>query len=75
MVTEFKVTVVNFCTLKSVVDLCMRVDLPLDKIVENQDWATGPSWAEAAGPLGRRGPRAAGLLLAKPCLIVHLAAA
>ena len=34
-------------------DLCMRVDLPLDKkIVENQDWATRP--------LSRCGPRAAG---------------
>ena len=67
-------------------DLCMRVDLPLDqKTVENQDWtglghrAAGPSRAvgrgplglRAAGPLGRRGPWAAGrwaagLLLAKP---------
>ena len=35
---------------------------------------TGPSWAvrgpRAAGPSGRRGPRAAGLLLAKPTEIV-----
>ena len=53
-------------------DLCMRVDLPLDKkTVENQDW-TGLGH-RAAGPPGRgavasRGPRAAGpgLLLAKP---------
>lgn len=36
------------------VDLCMRVDLLLDKkTVENQDWSTGP--------LGRRPLRAAGL--------------
>ena len=41
--------------------MCMRVDLPLDKkIVENQGWVTGP--------LGRRGSRAVGLLLAKPVL-------
>ena len=38
MVIEFK-----FCTPKPDADLCMRVDLPLDKKnVENQDWATGP---------------------------------
>ena len=67
MVNEFKLTVVH----------CMLVDLPLDK-------KTGKSglghWA--AGPRGRRGPRAdgpsgrwavagrwaAGLLLAKPKL-------
>ena len=52
MVTKFKV-----CTPKPDTDLCMRVDLPPDKkIVENQDLATGPSWAagrRAAGPLGR----------------------
>ena len=41
-------------------DLCMRVDLPLDKkTVENQDWtglghrAAGPSRAVGRGPLGR----------------------
>ena len=29
--------------IKMVTDLCMWVDLPLDKkIVQNQDWATGP---------------------------------
>ena len=34
-------------------DLCMRMDLQLDKkTVENQDWATGPS--QATGPLGPR---------------------
>ena len=67
-------------------DLRMPVDLPLDKkTVENQDWATGPPGngpravgrgplgLRAAGPLGRRGPWAAGrwaagLLLAKPQL-------
>ena len=67
MVTKFKV-----CTPKPDTDLCMRVDLPPDKkIVENQDLATGPSWALgrgpwavgrgpwAAEPLGRRGPWAA----------------
>ena len=64
MTTKFKV-----CTPKPDADLCMRVDLPLDKkIVENQDQATGPlgrgrPWA--AEPLGRQ---AADLLLAKPVL-------
>ena len=34
-------------------DLCMRMDLQLDKkTVENQDWATGPS--QDTGPLGPR---------------------
>jgi len=54
-------------------DLCMRVDLPLNKkTVENQDWATGPPGRQAVagrwafGPPGRW---AAGLLLAKPKLI------
>ena len=42
----------------------MRVDLPLDKkTVENQDWATGPP---GRGAVAGCGPRAAGLLLAKP---------
>ena len=66
MVNEFKLTVVH----------CVRVDLPLDKKLENQDWATGllgrraagpsravgrgPMGLRAAGPLGRRGPWAAG---------------
>ena len=42
------------------------------KTVQNQDWATGPRSPRAAGPwravgpLGRGGPWAAGLLLAKP---------
>ena len=45
-----------FCTLTPDADLCMRLDLPLDKkTVENQDWATGPP-----GLQGHRGPRAAG---------------
>ena len=49
MVTKFKV-----CTPKPDADLCMRVDLPLDKkIVENQDQAAGPLGRRAAGPLGR----------------------
>ena len=53
----------------------MRVDLPPDKkIVENQDRVTGPPGRRGlpglreAGPLDRRGPRAAGRLLAKPDL-------
>ena len=60
-----------FCTPKPDADLCMRVDLPLDKkTVDNQDLATGPLPSRAAG----RGPRAvgrwaAGLLLAKPAFI------
>ena len=36
------------------------------KTVENQYRATGPLRHRAAGPLGRGGPWAAGLLLAKP---------
>ena len=58
MVTKFKV-----CTPKPDADLCMRVDLPPDKkIVENQDLATGPPGRRgpwAAEPLGRRGPLSA----------------
>ena len=54
-------------------DLCMRVNLPLDKKLGNQDWATGSMGLQASGlagpssrgPPGRwavagRGPRAAG---------------
>ena len=71
MVTKFKV-----CTPKPDTDLCMRVDLPPDKkIVENQDLATGPSWAVGRGPwaVGRGPPSrwavaAADLLLAKSVL-------
>ena len=38
--TEFKLTVFNFCTQTRC--RTVRVELPLDKkIVENQDWATG----------------------------------
>ena len=51
MVNEFKLTVVHFACPKPDADLCMRVDLPLDKnTVENQDWATGPPGRRAAGP-------------------------
>ena len=76
MVTKFKV-----CMPKPDADLCMRVDLPPDKkIVENQDLATRPPgrrgpWAVGRGPwaVGRQafGPPsrwAADLLLAKPVL-------
>ena len=71
MVTKFKV-----CTPKPDADLCMRVDLPPDKkIVENQDLATRPPGAGGRGPgaVGRQafGPPsrwAADLLLAKPVL-------
>ena len=61
MVNEFKL-----CTPKPDADLCMRVDLPLDrKTMENEEWATGPPGLRTAGPPGRRavagrGPRAAG---------------
>ena len=53
-------------------DLCMRMDLPLDKKLwkirtgppgRGRPWAAG---CGAAGPLGRGGPWVAGLLLAKP---------
>ena len=75
MVTKFKV-----CTPKPDADLCMRVDLPSDKkIVENQDLATRPLGAvgrQAFGPLGAVGRQAFGppsrwaadLLLTKPVL-------
>ena len=77
MVNKFKLTMRHrsFCTPNPDADLCMRVDLKLDKkTVENQDqyWAAGrePRAASrwAFGPLGRRavGRWAAGLLLAKP---------
>ena len=64
MVNEFKLTVVH----------CMRVDLPLDKKTGKSGLgrrAAGPSRAVGRGPMGRRGPWAAGrwaavLLLAKP---------
>ena len=43
-----------FCTPKPDADLCMRVDLPLDKkTVDNQDLATGPLGRRAAGQPGR----------------------
>ena len=62
MVNELKFAVVHF-THQNPADLCMRVDLPLDKkTMENQDWATGPpgrraagpSWAVGRGPVGFR---------------------
>ena len=75
MVTKFKV-----CTPKPDSDLCMRVDLPLDKKnVENQDLATGPPGRRgpwAARPSGRlaAGPSrpAVDLLLAKPVLAYRM---
>ena len=72
MVTKFKV-----CTPKPDADLCMRMDLPLDKKnVENQDLATGPSWAvgrQAIGPPSRwavaaRGPLGCGPAFSKTCV-------
>ena len=58
MVNEFKLTVVHFARpnpMQPDADLCMGVDLPLDKkTVENRDWATGPPGRRAAGLLGRR---------------------
>ena len=66
MVNKFKLTVVNFACPKPDADLCIHVDLPLDKkTVQNPDWATGPMWGVGcwafgpAGPLGRlaAGPR------------------
>ena len=48
-------------TPKPDADLCMWVELPLDKKLKNQDWAVGRRgpWAagsRAFGPLGRGGP-------------------
>ena len=66
MVTKFKV-----CTPKPDTDLCMRVDLPPDKkIVENQDLATGPLLAVGRGPPSRcavaaRGPLGCGPAFSK----------
>ena len=65
MVTKFKV-----CTPKPDADLYMRVDLPPDKkIVENQDLATEPPGRLAV--VGRGPPSrwaVADLLLARPVL-------
>ena len=69
----------TFCTPKPDADLCIHMDLPLDKTncgKSGLDYrASGPPGRQAArpsraaGPSGRRaaGPWAAGLLLAKPC--------
>ena len=66
---RIQITVVH----KPYVDLCMRVDLPLDK---NKLWkiSTGPPGLGFAGRrepwrAAGRGPRAAGLLLAKPVIL------
>ena len=75
IVTELRLPVnqaITLCTLKPDADLCMRLDLPLNrKTVENQGcteplgrraivgrgpWAAGPWWAVGRGPLGRGGP-------------------
>ena len=46
------------CSLKPDADLCMRLDLPLNrKTVENQDWAIRPPGRRA---VAGHGPRAAG---------------
>ena len=58
-----------FYMLKPDVDLCMRLDLLLDKkTVENQDWATGPPGCRtiACGPPSRGEPRAVGRWAAGP---------
>ena len=61
VVNEFKLTV-PILHAQTDADLCMRVDLPLDrKTVENEDWATGPPGRRrpwAFGPLGLSGRRA-----------------
>lgn len=56
MESEFQTHRRPFCTPKPNADLCMRVDLPLDreKIVENQAGAPGrravvDRWSRAAG--------------------------
>ena len=62
MVNEFKL-----CTPKPDADLCMRVDLPLDrKTVENEEWATGPPGLRAAGPSRAVGRGPLGLRAAGP---------
>ena len=50
MVNEFKLTVVH----------CMPVDLPLDKKLEYQDWATGLLGRRAAGRRAAGPSRAVG---------------
>ena len=75
IVTELRLPVnqaITLCTLKPDADLCMHLDLPLNrKTVENQDWAIrppgrgGPRTAGrravvGRGPLGLRGPWASG---------------
>ena len=58
-VNEFKLTVVHFARPNPMqICACAWIYRWTKKTVENQDWATGPP--------GRRGPWAAGLLLAKP---------
>ena len=64
METKFKV-----CTPKPDADLCMRVDLPPDKkIVENQDLATRPPGAVSRQAFRPPSHWAADLLLAKSVL-------
>ena len=79
MVNEFKLTVVHFARPNPMqICACPCIYRWTKKTVENQDWATGPPGhgpravgrgplgLRAAGPLGRRGPWAAGQLLARP---------
>ena len=63
IVTESKLTVVNFCMPKPDADLYMPLDLPPNqKNVENQDRPAGLLWAMGYGPPDR------GPALAKPNL-------
>ena len=70
MVNKFKLTVVNFARPKPDADLCIYVDLPLDKkTVQNPDWATGPTWGVGCWAFGPAGPL--GHLAAGPVRILH----
>ena len=65
MVTEFKITVVNFARPNQM-QICACAWI--------YRW-TKKFWKIRTGPPGRRGPsRAAGLLLAKPIFLGHLRA-
>ena len=66
MVNKFTLTVVHFAPPNPMQSVHARRFTAGQKTVENQDRAARPSRAVGRGPLGRSGPWAAGLLVAKP---------